>query len=75
MKFIFNRCAILFFLVIIISSLLNLFAMPALSIGAGIVAGLCISIFWLKYVSMKHLLIDILVILICSQIGWAALLI
>ena len=75
MKFIFNRCAILFVLVIVITSLFNLSIMPAVSISVGILSGLGISIFGLKFVSWKHFIIDLLVILICSQIGWAALLV
>lgn len=71
----FNRVVMLAIITTIVSSLFNLSMMPAVSITAGIVAGLGASFGWLRVDDWKEFLIDLIPILICSQIGWAALLI
>lgn len=71
----FNRVVMLAIITTIVSSLFNLSMMPAVSITAGIVAGLGASFGWLRIDDWKEFFIDLIPILICSQIGWAALLI
>lgn len=71
----FNRVVMLSIISIVASSLFNLSCMPIVSIGAGLVAGLVASFGWLKVDSWKEFLIDLIPIIIGSQMGWAALLI
>lgn len=71
----FNRVVILLVVSINIASIFNLSCMPALSISAGILAGLIASFTWLKVDSWKEFLIDLIPIIIGSQMGWAALLV
>lgn len=71
----FNRVVILAIITTIITSLFNLSCLPALSISMGIIAGLIASFAWLKVDSWKEFFIDLIPILLGSQIGWAALLI
>lgn len=71
----FNRVVILLIVSINIASIFNLSCMPVVSIGAGIVAGLIASFAWLKVDSWKEFLIDLIPIIIGSQMGWAALLV
>lgn len=71
----FNRVVVLLIVSINIASIFNLSCMPALSISAGILAGVIASFTWLKVDSWKELLIDLIPITLGSQIGWAALLI
>jgi hypothetical protein len=71
----FNRVVMLSIISIIAASLFNLSCLPALSISMGIIAGLIASFAWLKVDSWKELFIDLIPILLGSQMGWAALLI
>lgn len=71
----FNRVVVLLIVSINIASIFNLSCMPALSISAGVLAGLVASFAWLKVDSWKEFLIDLIPIIIGSQIGWAALLV
>jgi hypothetical protein len=71
----FNRVVMLSIISIVVSSLFNLSCLPALSISMGIIAGLIASFAWLKVDNWKEFLIDLIPILLGSQIGWAALLI
>ena len=71
----FNRIVMLSIISIVVSSLFNLSYLPALSISMGIIAGLIASFAWLKVDNWKEFLIDLIPILLGSQIGWAALLI
>lgn len=71
----FNRVVMLSIISIVAASLFNLSCLPALSITIGIVAGLIASFAWLKVDSWKEFFIDLIPILLGSQIGWAALLI
>jgi hypothetical protein len=71
----FNRVVMLSIISIVAASLFNLSCLPALSISIGIVAGLIASFAWLKVDSWKEFFIDLIPILLGSQIGWAALLI
>lgn len=71
----FNRVVMLSIISIVAASLFNLSCLPALSISMGIVAGLIASFAWLKVDSWKEFFIDLIPILLGSQIGWAALLI
>lgn len=71
----FNRIVMLSIISIVVSSLFNLSCLPALSISMGIIAGLIASFAWLKVDNWKEFLIDLIPILLGSQIGWAALLI
>lgn len=71
----FNRVVMLSIISIVVSSLFNLSCLPALSISMGITAGLIASFAWLRVDDWKEFFIDLIPILICSQIGWAALLI
>lgn len=71
----FNRVVVLLIVSINIASIFNLSCMPALSISAGILAGLIVSFTWLKVDSWKEFLIDLIPIIIGSQMGWAALLV
>lgn len=71
----FNRVVLLSIISIVAASLFNLSCLPALSISMGIIAGLIASFAWLKVDSWKEFFIDLIPILLGSQIGWAALLI
>lgn len=71
----FNRVVMLSIISIITASLFNLSCLPALSISMGILAGLISSFIWLKVDSWKEFFIDLIPIIIGSQIGWAALLV
>lgn len=71
----FNRVVILAIVSIVVASLFNLSCLPWLSMSAGILAGMATSIFYLKIDNFKQWLIDLIPILLGSQIGWAALLI
>ena len=71
----FNRVVMLSIISIVVSSLFNLSCLPVLSISMGIIAGLIASFAWLKVDNWKEFLIDLIPILLGSQIGWAALLI
>lgn len=71
----FNRVVMLAIISIVTSTLTNLSCMPEVSISSGIVAGLIASFAWLKVDSWKEFFIDLIPILLGSQIGWAALLI
>lgn len=71
----FNRVVMLSIISIVAASLFNLSCLPALSISMGIVAGLIASFAWLKVDSWKEFFIDLIPILLGSQMGWAALLI
>lgn len=71
----FNRVVMLSIISIVVSSLFNLSCMPIISISAGLVAGLVASFAWLKVDSWKEFFIDLIPIIIGSQMGWAALLI
>ena len=71
----FNRVVMLSIISIVAASLFNLSCLPAVSISIGIVAGLIASFAWLKVDSWKEFFIDLIPILLGSQIGWAALLI
>lgn len=71
----FNRVVLLAIISIVTSTLTNLSCMPEVSISSGIVAGLIASFAWLKVDSWKEFFIDLISILLGSQIGWAALLI
>lgn len=71
----FNRVVMLSIISIVAASLFNLSCLPALSISIGIVAGLIASFAWLKVDNWKEFFIDLIPILLGSQIGWAALLI
>lgn len=71
----FNRVVMLSIISIVAASLFNLSCLPALSISMGIIAGLIASFAWLKVDSWKEFFIDLIPILLGSQIGWAALLI
>lgn len=71
----FNRVVMLSIISIVAASLFNLSCMPALSISAGVLAGLVASFAWLKVDSWKEFFIDLIPILSGSQFGWAALLI
>ena len=71
----FNRVVMLSIISSVVSSLFNLSCLPALSISMGIIAGLIASFAWLKVDNWKEFLIDLIPILLGSQIGWAALLI
>lgn len=71
----FNRVVVLAFITIAVSALFNLSMMPIVSITAGIIAGLGVSFSWLKVDNWKEFFIDLIPILLGSQIGWAALLI
>lgn len=70
-----NRVVMLAIISIVVSSLMNLSCMPEVSISSGIVAGLIASFTWLKVDSWKEFFIDLIPILLGSQLGWAALLI
>lgn len=70
-----NRVVMLAIISIVVSSLMNLSCMPEVSISSGIVAGLIASFAWLKVDSWKEFFIDLIPILLGSQMGWAALLI
>ena len=71
----FNRVVMLSIISIVAASLFNLSCLPAVSISIGIVAGLIASFAWLKVDGWKEFFIDLIPILLGSQIGWAALLI
>lgn len=71
----FNRVVMLSIISIVAASLFNLSCLPALSISMGIIAGLIASFAWLKVDSWKEFFIDLIPILLGSQMGWAALLI
>lgn len=71
----FNRVVMLSIISIVAASLFNLSCLPALSISMGIIAGLIASFAWLKVDSWKEFFIDLITIILGSQIGWAALLI
>lgn len=71
----FNRVVILAIVSIVVVSLFNLSCLPWLSMSAGILAGMITSIVYLKIDNFKQWLIDLIPILLGSQIGWAALLI
>ena len=71
----FNRVVVLSILSIVVASLTNLTCEPVASISAGIATGLVASFTWLKVDNWKEFFIDLIPILLGSQIGWAALLI
>lgn len=71
----FNRVVMLSIISIVAASLFNLSCLPALSISAGVLAGLIASFAWLKVDNWKEFFIDLIPIILGSQIGWAALLI
>lgn len=71
----FNRVVLLAIITIVVTSLFNLSCMPALSIGAGLSAGIISSLAYFRVTSVKQFLIDLIPILLGSQFGWAALLI
>lgn len=71
----FNRVVILAIVSIVVASLFNLSCLPWLSMSVGILVGMITSIVYLKIDNFKQWLIDLIPILLGSQIGWAALLI